>query len=231
LYLPVIKLQKKPDGSAHHPSAQWNTTAESFYIAADVDTRQKLQDNGKLTAANGVIDGTNGTIGEIVLHQGLDTEEISHVFQIDGDLLETQYIVEMDNRVGNIFHPTHGAATLSFLDDDNIASYFFSLGSDGFVKGPVSLSAETSIGDSTGYPIRGPQGTRLVLSVKSSIELRSSNYLFTRLGGEVSDNALTGLSFGSGTNVFRYIDTNIRITGATTGYRIDIPVRFLKLKD
>jgi hypothetical protein len=30
-----------------------------------------------------------------------------------------------------------------------------------------------------------------------------------------------------GTN-FYYIDTNVRISGVTTGYRIDIPVRFVK---
>ena len=233
LYLPVLKLQEVSEGSAEHGSGQWNSTAKTFYITADTDTRKKFMDLNKLDSSKGVIDGTNGTIGEIVIHQGLDTHEISHVFQIDGDLLETQYIVEMDNRLGNIVSAQGTtSATLSFLDDDNIASYFFSLGTDvAFVRPPLSLSDDANVGSTTGYPIAGPQGTRLVLSVKSSIELRSSIYLFQKLGGEVSDDALTGLGLANQGNVFRYIDTNIRITGATTGYRIDIPVRFLKLKD
>ncbi len=41
---------------------------------------------------------------------------------------ETQYIIEMDNRLGGIVARNGGtAATLSFVDDDNIASYFLSL--------------------------------------------------------------------------------------------------------
>jgi hypothetical protein len=47
--------------------------------------------------------------------------------------------------------------------------------------------------------------------------------LFERLGGTfVAD--ITG-----GTNTtFYYLDTIVRVTGATTGYKVDIPVRFVK---
>ena len=42
---------------------------------------------------------------------------------LDADLVETQYIIEIDNRLGFLADPTSGAqATPSFIDDDNIAS-------------------------------------------------------------------------------------------------------------
>jgi hypothetical protein len=31
-------------------------------------------------------------------------------------------------------------------------------------------------------------------------------------------------------NTFKFIDSTIRVTGFTTGYRVDIPVRFIKVQ-
>ena len=49
-----------------------------------------------------------------------------------------------------------------------------------------------------------------------------SNVLFDKLGGTTASNYVN-----SGAS-FRFIDSTIRITGFTTGFRVDIPVRFLK---
>ncbi len=75
----------------------------------------------------------------------------------------------------------------------------------------------------SGDVILGPRGTRLKLLVGPSIDLVSSAFLFTQLGGT---SALR--DDGSAVENVYHIDTTIRITGATTGYRVDIPIRFVK---
>ena len=67
------------------------------------------------------------------------------------------------------------------------------------------------------------------------MELNSSNYLFTQIGASeaAAGGAVLGLpSSGdaSATNkTVYYIDSTIRVIGANTGYRIDIPVRYIKV--
>ena len=101
----------------------------------------------------------------------------------------------------------------SFLDDDNIASYSVSLGS----------STVTPLGGGSNSPIQGPRGTRLSFRIKPSVELNSSTYLFSLLGTTES------ITFaGAVATDFRRINSTVRVTGATTGYRIDIPITFLK---
>jgi hypothetical protein len=81
-------------------------------------------------------------------------------------------------------------------------------------------NSQTVIGTSTG----GRYGTRLAFRLLSSQEIATGNTLFEKLGGTTATNYL-----GAGAGVsFRYIESMIRITGFTTGYRVDIPVRFIK---
>ena len=70
--------------------------------------------------------------------------------------------------------------------------------------------------------IAGPRGTTIKFMVNASVDLNSSTFLFTELGSTTT--------LDDGAYVFYYIDSTIRVTGATTGYRIDIPVRYLKFK-
>jgi len=166
----------------------------------------------------------------IILEQGLDTTEISWRETIQSDLIETQYIVEMDDRLGKLFsgdrlNGNRQSAVPSFIDDDNIASYYLSLGvNDSFVKDSETYSPwarklkETDTTATPDGPIKGPFGTALLLFVKPSINLQTSNFYFTRLGREAVIDAV---------NVY-ILDTTVRITGATTGYSIDIPVRYIK---
>jgi hypothetical protein len=70
----------------------------------------------------------------------------------------------------------------------------------------------------------GPRGTFFRFSVASSLELNTSTYLFTQLGGTTTmDDA------GGNTSTVKLIDTIVKVTGMTTGYSVDIPVRFVKL--
>ena len=118
---------------------------------------------------------------------------------------------------GTILVPSH-------IDDDNIASYYVSLGTDSGVVNEISVPA---INSPTGsLTLKGPQGTRLSFDIKASLDLSTNNHLFTTLGG-------TGTALDSDTSLgqdyaYKFIDTNIRVTGATTGASIDIPVRFVK---
>ena len=76
------------------------------------------------------------------------------------------------------------------------------------------------IGDSNG----GRYGTRFGFRLLASQDIVTSNVLFTKVGGTTASDYVEA---GSGIT-FRFIDSTIRITGFTTGFRVDIPVRFLK---
>ena len=87
------------------------------------------------------------------------------------------------------------------------------------------MENEVKLADSATQTIDGPRGTILQFKIKSSLELNDSTQLFTELGG---DN-LTVTDIG-GTSTYYYLDTFVRIQGATTGYSCHLPLRFIKLK-
>jgi hypothetical protein len=216
LYLPVARIN-----NVIEPSAQFNTTIVSggnaFVCAVDKDTED---DFGQEL---GVIFGESTSTGQgsyIRVDQGLDTTEISSEFVIDNDLLETQYIVEIDNRFGSLISKENATpASVSFIDDDNVASYYLTLNNDTeFV-----FNNEEKDPQAQSQVIAGPRGTYLQFKIQSSLELNSSVFLFDRLGSQATVN-LSGTDYD-----YKFIDSNIRITGATTGYSVDIPVRFAKI--
>tara|TARA_R110000824_G_scaffold5923_4_gene27075 strand:- start:4631 stop:5614 length:984 start_codon:yes stop_codon:yes gene_type:complete len=235
LYLPVVTPNEDTNESKRN-----ETTTQAFgqwVVAVDSNTRHSTGEEtnpGIINPAdpNGVINGLdNNPAGSVIrLDQGLNTNEISPTFSLSRDLLETQYIIEIDNRLGSIVSPgsrsgltvqgsANQSAAVSFIDDDNIASYFFSLNTDPqFV---ADITAKTGIKES---PVRGPRGTALMFKIRSSIELQTSNFLFERLGKTNSRDSSTW-----GSTAINYIDSIVRVTGATTGYRLDLPVRFVKL--
>ena len=206
LYLPILKLENTDT------NFKKNTTEDVHIVAVDDTTETSLG-----TSTEGVLAGVRTNDGKrIRVDQGLDTSEIPETFTIDADLYETQYIIEIDNRLGQIVKPARGESTrVSFVDDDNIASYYFSQGTDGDMI--------TSIGtvQNADSAISGPRGSRLEFKIKASVELNTSTFLFTQLGSTKTNFAGTG-------KTFYYIDSTIRVMGATTGYRLDIPVRFAK---
>jgi len=214
LYLPVIRQNNK--GSNNSPYAGLGD-GSSYLVLVDADTEATYTNK-----ANGVLHGAtpNDEPNRIRVDQGLDTTEIPASFPLDADLVETQYIVEIDNRLAQIYSPNNAStAKVSFIDDDQIASYYFTLNTDtSFVRAtPSALNTK-----STSNQITGPRGTICELRIKASIDLNSSTFLFTQLGDTVS------LDLGAGSTSYYYIDSTVRISGATTGYRIDLPIRFLK---
>jgi hypothetical protein len=175
------------------------------------------------TTAPGVINGSRtlslDSGARIRVDQGLDTTEISNTLSLDPDLRETQYLVEMDNRLGFLVAGMHkSAADVSFVDDDNIATYYLTQGDDKFVH---------SFDQGADSAIRGPLGTSLEFRIGASTVIKNNNYLFNVLGTAGATGDLIG-SMDPATKPYRFIDTFIAVTGITTGYRIEIPVRYVK---
>ena len=226
LYLPVIVANTldKSQKSDQLPGA--------YVVAVDVNTVGTddtavgfiLPANENNTNANGIQNGNTPGNGTYFMRvdQGLNTKAIAKSNTIDAELNETQYIIEMDNRLGSLvsqLDATPGA--ISFIDDDGIASYYLSLGTDNEWVSNIQTDAQSTV-----TPILGPAGTSLKFKIQASTELRTSTYLFERLGSTG-----TMLMVDNTPQPIQFIDTTIKVTGATTGYRIDLPVRYIKKAD
>tara|TARA_B100000424_G_scaffold270200_1_gene268917 strand:+ start:212 stop:1126 length:915 start_codon:yes stop_codon:yes gene_type:complete len=210
LYLPVV-LRNAVDGLANNTTGD----ANSIVVLSDNATFTQFQNDTPFIRGDKLDESTPKPI---IVDQGIESNEIGNgdTQKLDADLVETQFIVELDNRFGRLVSPVDATpATPSFIDDDNIASYYLSTttNTNFFPTGQQG----TSMG---GAVLAGPRGSRLGFLVGPSDNLATSTYLFTQLGS-------TSTFGGSSTSV-RHIDTTIRITGATTGYRVEIPIRFIK---
>jgi len=249
LYLPMLLFNEKRNGAQSEKNALLNM----FVVLVDQDTQDDfttIGGAGNIYNTAGIINGFQTTPSEkgqnyIRLDQGLHTTEVSSRFAIPGDLVETSYLVEIDNRFGSIVSFSGAPASPSFIDDDNIATYHFVQGQDAAFVGP--LETHVPLGESGGEQqvIAGPRGTFFQFKVQASLELNSSTYLFTKLGSTVLSTALganvnlgvnktgkaadltTAASAGAAGAMY-YLDTNIRVVGATTGYSMDVPIRFVK---
>ena len=216
LYLPVI-LNNQSSGQ---PA---NTSNKILSIAVDQTTMNNLVPLSTQLPA-GIIDGVNlqgANSLPIVFDQGIQDNALGDgsSVSLDADLVETQYIIELDNRLGFLTDENGAIATPSFIDDDNIASYFLSV-----TTNPLFFkNMDQTTNSSADGLLLGPVGYRLKFLVGPSTNLTTSTYLFTQLGTSTSinDGADSPITVNS-------IDTTVRVTGATTGYRVDLPIRFIK---
>jgi len=220
LYLPVLRLNTVP--------GQARQTSDNNYVVC-VDKR--TFDDSELGTtdaigygANGVRDGfmygldTDNNGGYIRIDAGIDSTDVT---EIDESLIETQFMVEIDDRLGQLVSKD-GKSFPGFVsrDDDYVATYIFTKQpGDSFVRTPSQESPNDS-----STPIDGPIASTLEFKIRSSQDLRVSNFLFNRIGGTTNyDN-----SGGTQTST-KFIDSIVRVTGMTTGYAVDIPVRFAKV--
>jgi len=190
---------------------QSNSTNNILTVLVDKTT----VDDTAITATGDYVNGYRlvDTKNPIVMDQGIVSNAIGDGSSVvlAADLVETQFMIEIDNRFGNIWDGNGTTqATPSFVDDDNVATYYLSTSTNKtyFGKSGTSMSDEV---------IAGPRGNRLRFLVAPSVDLNSSTYLFTQLGSTAT----------LGSAVYQ-IDTTVRITGVTTGYRVDLPIRFVK---
>ena len=226
LYLPVVRLNERARVNKMHSSG-------SFIVAVDGLTEN---DNGSDATSHGVgfdqngesIDGiifgqTLAGGGSIRLDQGLDTTAISFAQTIDPDMRESAYTIQIDNRLGGVVTTNGATVSIDYIDDDNIAYYTVDA-SDGVVfNNPDRTTTASGVG--TTQVIKGPRGTYLDFKIRASLDLNTSTFLFTEIGGESTLNNRDG----TGTNVY-HIDTIVRVTGVDTGFTVDVPVRFVKFK-
>jgi hypothetical protein len=252
LYLPVIKLNNKKFPTIDLASGISDTDIPGGGYILTADHATSNVNNSSYTAnslltqadADGVVRGRApfaNVSRPIIVDQGLDTPDLSAGKLANGDpLKETQYLVEVDYRFVRVSTPAAPGteASPSFIDDDDIATYYFSLNSNSEYFASPDGSAPKDI---PSYQLdnnneenadklsvignastTGRYGTRFAVQLLASDDVATSNTLFSKLGGTTGSDYL-----GSGAQ-FRFIDTVIRITGFTTGYRVDVPLRLIK---
>ena len=204
-----MRLNTKTDASA------LPVGVSSFHVPVSKTSRDKF------SQLKGALDGYSpkDSSTHIQIDQGLDT-----AFQIPADSLldaedrETQYVVKMDNRLGELADSNGATVTKSFVDDDNIATYYVTLNTSAAVENNSNTEQDPS-----NEVIEGPRGTRLKLKVKSTLNLQRSNYLFNKIGSTATLDDKDGVS-----TAINVIDTTMTVEGATTGTKIDIPIRYVK---
>jgi len=210
LFLPTIELNESLGENKKH-------TSDTFVVAANTTAENDIENN-----VDGFLAGVSPSLRSsfIRIDQGLDTDQISPTIDLDSDLVETQYNVQIDNRLGKIIGINEEVIEPSFIDDDQIATYFFTDSDNGFVN---NITTDGTTGqEQVGQVITGPRGTKLHFKIRSTAELQTSDYLFNTLG--TSGNAIAG----TGGNSYKMIDTFVRVQGIKTGASMDIPVRFIK---
>jgi len=227
LYLPVIKLNNLPAlGAPDLTAGGYNVAVDATTYAAIDTPNPAAFSSGGFRAAQ---DGATPDNSKLVFDQGIDSADLTLATLADTqrNLMETQYIIEVDNRLLKLATTDGTVATPTFIDDDSVASYYFSMNSnedyfEDFIiqqtnDGPRSPGKVIGPTDTTGRI-----GSRLSFRLKASLDLQVNTALFTELGS-------TGLvNPGAGDLPFRMIDTVIRITGFTTGYRTDVALKLLK---
>ncbi|MBL18285.1 MAG: hypothetical protein CMC82_00440 [Flavobacteriaceae bacterium] len=241
LYMPILKLNNTYDACL--PSA----INSGFHLTADNKTFTRGATTGLTDLNTGFIRGQLDSAGHVktthvCVDQGIDSsDDGQHVGQtLDPSLLETAFLVRADHRLirlqaftreGNYQTLTH-----QFLDDDNIATYYIIQGQgnsailgpreSGFRERDQINPDDDNLSDHTDQEVfAGPLGNVLRMTPRVTNSIQQSTSLFTELGGTGD----SSLSFRGGTmGAHKFIDTTISVTGVTTGYSIDIPIRILK---
>lgn len=221
LYLPVILANTNSDAQPFFGSLN------SYLVLVDQTTVDALTtDNNSL--ASGIFNGFEPQKGlnHVQADQGLDTTELSNEISLadeDDTLVETQYFVQIDNRLGNL--RSLGASTTSTqfspstIDDDNIATYIFAAADDTGVITTATTGASSIIS--------GPRGSRIQFKIAASLDLRTSIFLFDQIGTPGTSAITSGTKTLNAAN-YKFIDSTVRISGVSTGYTLDIPIRFVK---
>ena len=242
LYLPVIKVN---NNITSFPAAGTfggsDVPANGYLFAADLNTLTSRA-NGGDGLLRGDPAGAAAPGNVVPFDQGLDSDDLTAAVMPPGDpRRETQYVVEVDNRLFQVCGAVGNTlATPSFIDDDQIATYLFMMNSS-----PDYFSGQAAVGSLTPFILNNPNaglnsndvtvigskasgtgryGTRFGFKLKSTIDIQNSTALFTQLG------SITAQEYGDGTasSGHHVINTVVRVTGYTTGYRVDVPIKVLK---
>lgn len=261
LHMPVFKLHNGGNGgnvgqrAGGYDSSVTKLHPElgAYIITVDESTERFNEASDSLfqddTKGKGIMKGASqaklrlDTSARIAIELGLDTTKISPSLPYPADLQETQFIFEMDSRLGSITTTAGAGLSVSYIDDDQIASYFVGSGGEQTVVVDPLDSSSTSIPDpandnnTSQHRIRGPRNKIVQFKILANTQLTTSTYLFEKLGGEIESGGVEGggestviSGFKQG-RTFYFIDTFVKVTAATVGVSIDIPIRFIKKKN
>ena len=229
LFLPVARLNTKSKGGTfpgfpYASSTDNGGDTNKFVLVVNQTAVDKyISDTSGKSAANqawpdGFINGVSSTTSApyaIVVDQGLDTNQQSYKNALTPDLIETEYLLHVDNRMLKVASPQGRPQQESFVDTNNIATYVIT--SDVFYsKGASGGNAQS--GDSV---IAGPRGPRLQVAFYAAPNVASSDFLFSQLGSTKSS------YFPDDTDA-SIIDTVARLQGNKTGITVDIPIRLAR---
>ena len=247
LHLPVLKLldggNTTGDGTTVSENlslveqTKLNATTGGFIITCNAATELSTVLSPAEPTKNGIMKGSNQNVLNnssvfIGVERGLDTTEISPQVRMPATLQETQFIIEADYRLGAIVDKNGTPVPVSFIDDDQIASYYISEGTTDTAVPIVipqldDLRTDENVNSAgvSAHKIRGPRDRVVQFKIAPSINLTTSDFLFDKLGSTLTGVTISGFA---ATQNFKIIDSIVRLTSATTAYSIDIPVRYIK---
>ena len=252
LYLPVLKINTKSFGGTTSAYVNESTSGGDFFLVIyDETTKEFLdgtsKDDGDTTAfeiiggagknyLNAIDPSAMTADGHICVDQGLDTPDISptrgsYMASSGISLDETEFQIEIDNRLGVITSAAGLTLSAGPSDDDHLSAYIV-----GASAPTMDALTYAVISESEPYPgetpIQGPRGHRVRFKISTALtELEGNDNLLDKLGKTLTSATSTTM-FGSditaAATTYKYVDTTVRVRGMITGYSIDVPVRFLK---
>ncbi len=233
MYLPVLKINNLVPGTSF---ATAKLVQNGYVLAVDEDTEQfltttNLTYEGDAISKNGVLFGINPGNGQhIRLDQGIDNSNMPPAIALDSDLVENQYLIEVDNRFMSVASPAANMFSLSpsYIDDDDIAAYYVSVDDDTSTVEMNTTTTTISTGQDNSQIIAGARGTMLKMRLRSQLEVSTSDFLFNKLGTQIKDGfKINNVSITDFANI-KSIMTSVRVTGLNTGYSIDVPLLVIK---
>jgi len=223
-YLPTLKLNTIEDKTDYAPSSRFGDSAVTFVVTADGNTHRNDASTGIGYSTTGLVNGVqnggggNALGGHIRVDCGFDTSDSGGV---DKTIVETSFTIQMDHRLLTLReHLTGNNLEPSDVDDDNFALYAVNVNSP-----LISTSGGGLVTDgSTPLAQGGWLTNKLEFKFGANSTNLTSDYLFTRMGGETTMTNRAGAP-----STVKYIDTIVRVVGDSLGISIDLPIRVVKI--
>jgi len=246
LHMPVLKLHNGGLNGTANASLNTKLSGDlSSYLITVDELSERVGASESLIneqiAGKGLIKGSTTEAlaspdsAVIAIELGLDTTQLAPTVAYPSDLVETQFIIELDNRLGSLVDSTGQSVSVSFVDDDGVASYFVGAGTSLVSNAFDTLTETNNNGQGlTRHRVRGPRDKVIQFKILPNTQLANSNFLFDRLGSTLTTSTSLLGAGGGGDALFeenlsfRFIDTFVRVTAATVGVSVDIPIRFMK---
>lgn len=236
LYLPVARVNTKAQGGGifdgfpfAEPSV--NASTQNQYVvlvnqdAVDQYTGDSVTDKAFPVGFINGVNAKNASKYVIRVEQGFDSEVDDVTEQINPELVEDQFTVQMDDRLLKLASPDGVPYVESFVDTDNIASYIVpritlsALTQGGAAGAGFYVDAQKTQEDANLGSIEGSTSLQFRFSLYASNAVQGNSKLYTTIG-------VTRSGYFTKTSAdAQTIDTVVKLIGNKTGLTLDIPVR------